>query len=411
MYASQTARMLLEWAARQTGSQSYLLACYLWSARIQSTKCSVFPSFSYSSPSHSARYLEEQSVPEWKRAYLNYRGMKKLIKRVQQRREKRLTLELERKSSKASNSSSINWNQSVGNIRRRGTALSSSFRRNTGDGDLDVETEINRNQDGPNYRTFVGSNDRGDDEITRVQFDTGDVEAREDDLPKVSLNGTGLKLLSDDQFGDQGDESNHHKTSSISKAISSVSSNIFSISRSGGGADEENRNDHNPSISNPNPNPGVNLTTTSTSGTWNSQTPTTNPFREESENEEPPSEDPKFERISPNRTTSWKKKLSNTNNHDDLDSDETNVGSSSNHKTLGKDLGAGSDSSGRNQTASSPTNLEVNASRRPTTNENRNQSEGKMSFKIKGGGGGGSGGGKKKGGEFRSETSVVFPET
>lgn len=38
---------------------------------------------------HSARYLEENAVDEWRRAYINYRGLKKLIKRVAEHRAAR----------------------------------------------------------------------------------------------------------------------------------------------------------------------------------------------------------------------------------------------------------------------------------------------------------------------------------
>ena len=38
-----------------------------------------------------ARYLEENAVDEWRKAYLNYAGLKKLIKRVKQHYDARKT--------------------------------------------------------------------------------------------------------------------------------------------------------------------------------------------------------------------------------------------------------------------------------------------------------------------------------
>ncbi|KAL9939129.1 hypothetical protein V8E36_001942 [Tilletia maclaganii] len=51
-----------------------------------------------------AQYLEDASVPEWRRSYVNYGGIKKLIKRVAEHRTQRLSLELDRTISAASKS-------------------------------------------------------------------------------------------------------------------------------------------------------------------------------------------------------------------------------------------------------------------------------------------------------------------
>ncbi|KAE8220597.1 hypothetical protein CF319_g5901 [Tilletia indica] len=47
-----------------------------------------------------ARYLEDASVPEWRRSYVNYSGLKKLIKRVSEHRTQRLSLDLTKTTSK-----------------------------------------------------------------------------------------------------------------------------------------------------------------------------------------------------------------------------------------------------------------------------------------------------------------------
>lgn len=143
-------------------------------------------------PCRSARYLEENVVVEWRKVYINYRGLKKLIKNVDARRKVRLNRELARQPSKSSST------------RRALTSTMSGLRprssyRDTGDDSGILSSGFSV---GPNYGGM--GNGAGLAE-----------EVEEDPLPAVSLKGTGLSLLSvDSDFVRTSAESEMTKVSS-----------------------------------------------------------------------------------------------------------------------------------------------------------------------------------------------------
>ncbi|KAI3625780.1 hypothetical protein CBS9595_001141 [Malassezia furfur] len=101
----------------------------------------------------NARYLEENAVDEWRKAYINYRGLKKLIKRVHEHHEARIALKLEVPVPNVPQPARTR----AGKLLRRGTSFFT-----------------NKSDSLPHY----GSTD--DDRFS--------------ELPPVSLEGTGLSL-------------------------------------------------------------------------------------------------------------------------------------------------------------------------------------------------------------------------
>lgn len=115
---------------------------------------------------------------EWKKAYLNYRGMKKLIKRVHEHRSKRLALaELERMASRGGSCPS---GTGFPNFRRRGT-FRGMTRRSTNDTDQDEPTIE------PNALSSKEDQSFSPEGIARER----------DSLLPISLVGTGLQLQDD----------------------------------------------------------------------------------------------------------------------------------------------------------------------------------------------------------------------
>ncbi|SPC61882.1 related to putative phosphate transporter 1 [Ustilago sp. UG-2017b] len=126
-----------------------------------------------------ARYLGENTVPEWKKVYIQYRGLKKLIKRVAEHREARLRLEAEHGLARAPSGSSSTAvaGSSANAARRRRVAASNQEAQHT-------------LASSPGY---LQRNDYGG---------THGPAPALPELPPVSLAGTGLRLSSD-HFGQE----------------------------------------------------------------------------------------------------------------------------------------------------------------------------------------------------------------
>lgn len=131
--------------------------------------------------SNSARYLEENVVVEWRKAYINYRGLKKVIKLVNARHKARVSKDLSRQPSRSSSRNLIV--STFGHIRRR-----SSIRRlNSGrEDDLNDSSHLSGGTEGGQSYGGTGNGDGLVEEETD----------RFDSLPQVSLQGTGLALAS-----------------------------------------------------------------------------------------------------------------------------------------------------------------------------------------------------------------------
>lgn len=126
-----------------------------------------------------ARYLDENTVPEWRKVYIQYRGLKKLIKRVAEHREARLRLEAELGiNSSHSSSTTIAATASSADpyIRRRNVAGHFSG--------LDQEAQSTL----ASSSGFKRRIDYGGTTAPAPSLST---------LPPVSLQGTGLRLSSD----------------------------------------------------------------------------------------------------------------------------------------------------------------------------------------------------------------------
>ncbi|KAJ1024736.1 hypothetical protein NDA16_002776 [Ustilago loliicola] len=124
-----------------------------------------------------ARYLDENTAPEWKKVYIQYRGLKKLIKRVAEHREARLRLETELGLARTHSSSS--------STAIAGSGTNAARRRGPAAADQEAQHTL---ASSPGY---LSRNDYGG---TR-----GPAPALPE-LPPVSLAGTGLRLSSD-HFG------------------------------------------------------------------------------------------------------------------------------------------------------------------------------------------------------------------
>jgi hypothetical protein len=119
-----------------------------------------------------ARYLEENAVVEWRKVYINYRGLKKVIKLVDARHKARMSKDLSRQSSRSylrkPGSSSFNG------LRKRPSAQS--------DSKYSDSDRLTSNT--PRY-DYGGTTRHNEDD-----------EDDDDDLPTVKLDGTGLALIS-----------------------------------------------------------------------------------------------------------------------------------------------------------------------------------------------------------------------
>ncbi|MCO5589729.1 hypothetical protein L7F22_043697 [Adiantum nelumboides] len=127
-----------------------------------------------------ARYLEENVVVEWRKAYINYRGLKKLIKRVDQRYKARVSLELNKTSSHSSSLKTLS--SAVDGLRRRQRRLSGA----SGEAS---DTPIWSPTDQSNTLEIGGQNNASSN-TRRVEFE----DDHEDRYPQVSLDGTGLRI-------------------------------------------------------------------------------------------------------------------------------------------------------------------------------------------------------------------------
>jgi len=348
-----------------------------------------------SPPINSARYLEEQSVPEWKRAYINYRGMKKLIKRVHEHRSKRLDLQLQRMGSKASNSSfrnpsgfSLGGNGNGENVRRRGT-FSSMTRRLTGEVDPVEDRERENVVDGEtnNYNTFVSSRRNGNG--NGQSRNPGDMAKEvEEEIPPVSLMGTGLKLHNDplkpaEDLLEEGTQDIKKKLTGIQvlAGITSKLSSGHSSAADGDGQGGQLQDQVRTS------DPGPSTRKNPSSGTWNSTTPTT--FIKDLEAEAV---------VEGNHP---KPQVTHSDEVAALDSDETNVEPDSEKRNSQKTKlnFAGVEESSPAAHLSSPASprdegQSPNSKKKGVGNGNRSGSDRKL------GGKGSVKGSKKKGGEF-----------
>ncbi|GAC98206.1 hypothetical protein PHSY_005795 [Pseudozyma hubeiensis SY62] len=127
-----------------------------------------------------ARYLDENTVPEWRKVYIQYRGLKKLIKRVAEHREARLRLQAELDIPHAhSSSTAIAGSASSPDpyIRRRIPAGASST-----NSDREAQSTL-ASSSGYKQRTDYGGTNGPAPSLPQ--------------LPPVTLQGTGLRLSSD----------------------------------------------------------------------------------------------------------------------------------------------------------------------------------------------------------------------
>lgn len=134
-----------------------------------------------------ARYLEENVVVEWRKAYINYRGLKKLIKRVDQRYKARISLELSKTSS--SHSTSLkSLSQAVDGLRKRQRRLSGASGE-ASDTPIWSPTDQSNTLETGNHRSNSKQQNNTSDG-RRVEFE----EDAQDKYPQVSLEGTGLRI-------------------------------------------------------------------------------------------------------------------------------------------------------------------------------------------------------------------------
>ncbi|SJX64382.1 related to putative phosphate transporter 1 [Sporisorium reilianum f. sp. reilianum] len=127
-----------------------------------------------------ARYLDENTVPEWRKVYIQYRGLKKLIKRVAEHYEARLRMEAELGITRSHSSSTTAVAPSTGSldplIRRRILAVPES------DADREAQSTL-ASSSGYTKRTDYGGTHAAAPPLPS--------------LPPISLQGTGLRLSSD----------------------------------------------------------------------------------------------------------------------------------------------------------------------------------------------------------------------
>ncbi|KAK0522883.1 Xenotropic and polytropic retrovirus receptor 1 [Tilletia horrida] len=131
-----------------------------------------------------ARYLEDASVPEWRRSYVNYGGIKKLIKRVAEHRRQRLNLELAKTVSRNSGKTTPTV---------LGSATSALRRRRSSNAQPGTSGFFVHQA--PTYGAAG----------TESQRNGVDLEANFT-LEPISLEGTGLHLLDEAQLGLYSDE-------------------------------------------------------------------------------------------------------------------------------------------------------------------------------------------------------------
>ncbi|KAK0531206.1 Xenotropic and polytropic retrovirus receptor 1 [Tilletia horrida] len=131
-----------------------------------------------------ARYLEDASVPEWRRSYVNYGGIKKLIRRVAEHRRQRLNLELAKTVSRNSGKTTPTV---------LGSATSALRRRRSSNAQPGASGFFVHQA--PTYGAAG----------TESQRNGVDLEANFT-LEPISLEGTGLHLLDEAQLGLYSDE-------------------------------------------------------------------------------------------------------------------------------------------------------------------------------------------------------------
>lgn len=136
-----------------------------------------------------ARYLDENIVPEWRKVYIQYRGLKKLIKRVAEHREARLRYQAELGLSRTHSSSTAVAPSTPSTdpfLRRRTPAAHSS--------QIDQEAQHAL----ASSSGYLSRNDYGGTNAPGPPLPP---------LPVVSLQGTGLRLSSDSLSTDDDDTS------------------------------------------------------------------------------------------------------------------------------------------------------------------------------------------------------------
>lgn len=119
-----------------------------------------------------ARYLDENTVPEWKKVYIQYRGLKKLIKRVAEHREARLRYEEELGITRTRSSDAP-----------RSPAETFMRRRNPASQEQSSQRPLASSSGYVRSRDYGGTN--------------APPPPKMPPLPVVTLQGTGLRLSSD----------------------------------------------------------------------------------------------------------------------------------------------------------------------------------------------------------------------
>lgn len=140
-------------------------------------------------------------VVEWRKVYINYRGLKKLIKKVDARHKARLSKDLSRHNSRSSSKRILY--SSLQGLRKRPSPRSnqgSDFER-TNDSAFLTSHMQGADYGGMGKGAGLATDEHEDDE--------------DDSLPTVNLNGTGLALVSSDY---------DFKTDSAASEITKVSS-------------------------------------------------------------------------------------------------------------------------------------------------------------------------------------------
>lgn len=135
----------------------------------------------------SARYLEENVVVEWRRAYINYRGLKKVIKRVEARRKARISRDLSRFSTRSSSNKS--FASTLEGIRKRANVKGIGWTTDDEDADASLYATGRQGQSYGARGRGAGLTDDDEEDVT---------------LPRVTLEGTGLALASYDDDGRKG---------------------------------------------------------------------------------------------------------------------------------------------------------------------------------------------------------------
>ncbi|EPQ26342.1 uncharacterized protein PFL1_05990 [Pseudozyma flocculosa PF-1] len=156
-----------------------------------------------------ARYLEENTVPEWKKVYIEYRGLKKLIKRVAEHRQARLQYEQHLGLHDNDNDQHHGYSASGTSTSHRDADALRRRNNNSNSPGSGADYSSNddatlapphpgtslANSDGSKQRSDYGGVARRSDAAANVGDDAAPSGVR---LPPVSLVGTNLRLAGSD---------------------------------------------------------------------------------------------------------------------------------------------------------------------------------------------------------------------